>query len=163
METESATVETGRADGLVLAALCVASFLAALNFYAATPFYSRMARDLATTVPLLGQVATLMILISASLVLLLAEAWVAVAVLVVASVASAVAGIAIAALLAAESPAGTGTTMVLNGSLLNLGAVAGTALGGVLIAVGGYAALGVGLPVFALIAAALAWWPADRR
>ena len=67
MATEPAATAKGRADELVLAALCAASFLAALNFYAATPFYSRMARDLATTVPLLGQVATLMILISAGL------------------------------------------------------------------------------------------------
>jgi predicted MFS family arabinose efflux permease len=86
-----------------------------------------------------------------------------VALLVVASVASAIAGVGIATLLAAESPAGTGTTMVLNGSVLNLGAAGGTALGGALIALGGYDALGLGLPIFALVAAALAWWPTDRQ
>lgn len=67
MDTEPAAVVEGRANGLVLAALCVASFLAALNFFAATPFYPRMARDLDATVPLLGQVATLLIVISAGL------------------------------------------------------------------------------------------------
>jgi hypothetical protein len=33
-------------------------------------------------------------------------------------------------------------------------------LGGVLITVGGYAALGIGLPVVAMVASVLAWWPA---
>jgi len=80
-----------------------------------------------------------------ALILLLATPWVVVVLLVVASVASAVAGIGIATLLAAESPAGAGTTMVLNGSLLKLGAATGTALGG------------------GLIAAALAWWPTPRK
>ena len=62
------TAATGeRGDTLVLAALCVASFLAALNFYAATPFFPRISRDLETTVPLLGQVATLLILVGAGL------------------------------------------------------------------------------------------------
>ncbi|MEA2597223.1 MAG: hypothetical protein QOF01_3692 [Thermomicrobiales bacterium] len=101
--------------------------------------------------------------LTVGLVLLLASTWLAVAMLVVASVASAIAGVGIATLLAAESPAGTGTTMVLNGSVLNLGAAGGTALGGALIALGGYDALGLGLPIFALVAAALAWWPTDRQ
>ena len=52
------------AGPLVLSALCVSSFLATLNFFAATPFYPEMAEDLNTTVPLLGQVTTAMILIS---------------------------------------------------------------------------------------------------
>jgi len=55
------------AGGRVLAALCVAAFLAALNFFATTPFYPPMARDQHTTVPLLGQVVTLMLLLSAGL------------------------------------------------------------------------------------------------
>lgn len=51
----------------VLVALCAASFLAALNFFAPTPFYPLIADDLGTTVPLLGQVTTLMVLLSAGL------------------------------------------------------------------------------------------------
>src|SRR3954449_11878782 len=47
--------------------LCLAAFLAALNFYAPAPFYPEIARDLQTTVPLLGQVVTLMALLSAGL------------------------------------------------------------------------------------------------
>jgi predicted MFS family arabinose efflux permease len=52
--------------------------------------------------------------------------------------------------------------MVLNGSILNLATAASAALSGALIALGGYAALGIGLPLFALAAAILAWWPGRR-
>src|SRR5690242_13777976 len=40
--------------------LCLAVFFASHNFFAPTPFYPQMARDLQTTVPLLGQIMTLM-------------------------------------------------------------------------------------------------------
>jgi predicted MFS family arabinose efflux permease len=68
-------------------------------------------------------------------------------------------GVAVASLLAVESPAQAGTTMALNASLLNGGAAAGAALGGALIALGGYHAMAIGLPLFAFTAAILAWWP----
>ena len=48
-----------------------------------------------------------------------ANAWVVLPLLLVISVAASLCSVAIAALLAAESPAGAGTTMVLNGSLIN--------------------------------------------
>src|SRR5215213_6194726 len=51
----------------VVIALCVSAFLAALSFFAASPFFPQMSRDLGTTVPLLGQVTTVMILTSAGL------------------------------------------------------------------------------------------------
>lgn len=76
---------------------------------------------------------------------------------------SSIIGVSISALLVAESPAGTGTTMVLNGSIVNLGATGGAALGGVLIAAGGYDALLLVLPILLLVAAALAWWPSPRH
>jgi predicted MFS family arabinose efflux permease len=63
----------------------------------------------------------------------------------------------VAGLLVTESPAGMGATMVLNGSLLNAGSAVGTALGGALLALGGYDALAFGLPIFAILAAALVW------
>lgn len=88
--------------------------------------------------------------------------WVVVPLLVVASFASAAVSVGVTSLLAVESPAGAGTTMVLNGSILNLGAAGGAALGGVLTAAGGYPALGIGLPVFAFLAAILAAWPAAK-
>lgn len=60
-------VRTRASDALVQGALCLAAFLASLNFFAPTPFYPQMAHDLQTTVPLLGQVVTLMALLSAGL------------------------------------------------------------------------------------------------
>src|SRR3990170_3439939 len=66
----SATVLPTAAPGRVQLLLCLSAFLAALNFFAPTPFYPQMAHDLETTVPLLGQVVTLMALISAGLGLL---------------------------------------------------------------------------------------------
>jgi predicted MFS family arabinose efflux permease len=95
-------------------------------------------------------------------VLLFANARVALSLLLVISLAASMCSVGVAALLAAESPAGAGTTMVLNGSLINAGVAGGAALGGILIALGGYGALGLGLPLFAFAAAALAWWPAAR-
>ena len=94
--------------------------------------------------------------------LLLTDARVVVPLLAMASFAAAVVGVGVTSLLAAESPAGAGTTMVLNGSILNLATAASAALCGALIAFGGYAALGIGLPLFAFAAAILAWWPGDR-
>jgi predicted MFS family arabinose efflux permease len=57
--------------------------------------------------------------------------------------------VGIVSMLASESPAGAATTMVLNGSVLNLGAAGGASLCGILIALSGYSALAIGLPVAA--------------
>ena len=89
--------------------------------------------------------------------------WIVLPLLLVTSLAAAICSVSVVALLADESPAGAGTTMVLNGSVLNLGTAGGAVLGGALIAFGGYVALGIGLPLFALVAAALAWWPGSRE
>ena len=70
LSTRSAPTRPPAAAGRVQILLCLSAFLAALNFFAPTPFYPQMARDLQTTVPLLGQVVTLMALISAGLGLL---------------------------------------------------------------------------------------------
>ena len=67
--------------------------------------------------------------------------------------------VAVVALLTAGTPAGVGTTLTLHGSLFNLGAAAGGAIGGLLIVLAGYDALAIGLPIFGLGAALLAWWP----
>jgi MFS transporter, DHA1 family, inner membrane transport protein len=83
--------------------------------------------------------------------------------LLAAAMLAAISSVSVVALLADESPAGAGTTMVLNGSVLNLGTAGGAVLGGGLIAFGGYPALGIGLPLFALAAALLAWWPGSRE
>jgi len=89
--------------------------------------------------------------------------WVVLPLLLAACVAAAICSVSVVALLADESPARAGTTMVLNGSVLNFGTAGGAILGGALIAFGGYAALGIGLPIFALAAALLAWWPGNQR
>ena len=64
--------------------------------------------------------------------------------------------VSLAAMLSDETPAGQGTTMVLAVSVYSLGVAVGGAAGGLLLALGGYPALGAGLPVFAVAAAALA-------
>jgi predicted MFS family arabinose efflux permease len=56
-------------------------------------------------------------------------------------------------LLADETAAGSATTMVLNASLITLGAALGSLLGGLLIGLGGYPALGLVLPLFAFSSA----------
>jgi predicted MFS family arabinose efflux permease len=85
-----------------------------------------------------------------------------VAVLPFAALAGAFGWVAIASLLTAESPAGAGTTMTLHGSLFNLGAAAGGAIGGLLLALAGYGALAIGLPIFGLASALLVWRPGHR-
>ena len=79
----------------------------------------------------------------------------AVVVLFVTAFAGAVTFVAVATLLIDESHAGAGTTMVLNGSVFNLGSAVGAASGGGLLAVGGYEAAGIGLASFAVLAALL--------
>ena len=96
-------------------------------------------------------------------VFLLPVPWVVIPLLLAASAGAAICSVSVVALLADQSPAGAGTTMVLNGSVLNLGTAVGAVLGGALIAFGGYTALGIGLPLFALVAAVLAWWPGSRQ
>jgi predicted MFS family arabinose efflux permease len=83
----------------------------------------------------------------------------AVAVLPVAAFAGAVGWVGLTALLTAETPAGSGTTMVFNSALFNLGAASGAGLGGLLLATGGFTAIAFGLPVFGIAAALLAWSP----
>ena len=85
-----------------------------------------------------------------------------VAMLPLAGFAGAFGWVAVTALLTADSPAGAGTTMTLHGSLFNLGAAAGGAIGGLLLAFAGYGALAIGLPIFGLGSALLAWWPGHR-
>jgi predicted MFS family arabinose efflux permease len=92
----------------------------------------------------------------------LPNVWIVLPLLLLVSLAASMCSVAVSALLAAESPAGAGTTMVLNGSLINAGTAGGAALGGVLIALGGYGALGLGLALFAFTAAVLTWWPTAR-
>jgi predicted MFS family arabinose efflux permease len=63
--------------------------------------------------------------------------------------------VSMASLFLAETPTGPGTTMTLSGSVFNLGAAGGGAIGGVLLALSGYDAVAIGLPLFGLASALL--------
>ncbi len=84
---------------------------------------------------------------------------IAIGLLSMAAFAGAVGWVGLTALLTSETPAGAGTTMVLNGSLYNLGTAAGAGLGGFLLAAGGVGALAFGLPLFGLGSALCVWAP----
>lgn len=86
----------------------------------------------------------------------------AIGLLAMAAFAGAVGWVGLTALLTSETPAGAGTTMVLNGSLYNLGAAAGAGLGGFLLAAGGVGALALGLSLFGLGSALCVWAPRRR-
>jgi predicted MFS family arabinose efflux permease len=60
-------------------------------------------------------------------------------------------------LLVGETPGGRATTLTLNQAGMSLGTALGSSLGGLLLALGGYAALGVGVPLLGLASAALVW------
>jgi MFS transporter, DHA1 family, inner membrane transport protein len=62
-------------------------------------------------------------------------------------------------LISSESHAGQGTTMSLNVALFSFGTGIGALLGGVFLATGGYALLGLGLMTFSIAAAVLVWHP----
>jgi len=70
---------------------------------------------------------------------------------------SAVSTIATTVTLANESPAGRATTMTLNGSAWSVGIAIGASLGGIVLALGGWPALGGLSLAFFLAAAALGW------
>lgn len=80
-----------------------------------------------------------------------------VAAIVMLTSAGAVGYVGLAMLVSEETPAGPSTTMVLNVSLFNIGAAAGAGIGGMLLATGGFDAIVVALPLFALTAVLLVW------
>ena len=65
-------------------------------------------------------------------------------------------------LLVDETPSGPATMMSLNGAVQSLSSAMGGVVGGVLLALGGFAAIGWSLPVLGLLAALLAWNPRRR-
>lgn len=73
----------------------------------------------------------------------------------VAAFAAAVGWVGLTTLITEETPAGAGTTLVLNTALFNVGASAGAGLGGILLAVGGFGAVAIVLACFGLISALL--------
>lgn len=84
----------------------------------------------------------------------------AVGLIVLAAFAAAVGWVGLTTLVTEETPAGAGTTLVLNMAIFNIGASAGAGLGGILLAAGGYSAVGIVLALVGLASALLAWSPA---
>jgi MFS transporter, DHA1 family, inner membrane transport protein len=84
---------------------------------------------------------------------------VSVAFLTIVSALGGATAVGLTTLLADESPGGGATTMGLNSAVRNLGTGAGAALGGALIALGGYPALGLGLSGLLVISTFLIWQP----
>jgi predicted MFS family arabinose efflux permease len=68
--------------------------------------------------------------------------------------------VALVTLVSSSSPAGQGATMSLNAAVFQVGSALGGLFGGLLLALGGYASLGLGLTGFAFLATALVWRPA---
>ena len=122
------------------------------SFIAGTQLVERQARGIVALANVGGGLLLGIILSGSSTV-------VALTLLPLSTAMASIGGVGVATLLAVESPAKAGTTMALNASLLNAGAAAGAAIGGALIAVGGYGSMGIGLPAFAFAAAIVAWWP----
>lgn len=65
-------------------------------------------------------------------------------------------------LLVNTTTAGAATTMVLNGSATNLGSAGGGAIGGILLATGGYSTIGMVLPFFAIASSLVIWFSSQR-
>jgi predicted MFS family arabinose efflux permease len=86
----------------------------------------------------------------------------AVAVLPVATALVGVSTVARTTLLVGESPAGRATTMTLNTSAQSLGAAVGSSVGGLLLALVGYAGLGLAVLVFTGLAALFVWLSRPR-
>jgi MFS transporter, DHA1 family, inner membrane transport protein len=80
-----------------------------------------------------------------------------IATMTVAATVNAVGAPTVAMLLLNESPAGRATTMTLNQSAFSLGIALGSAVGGLLLGVGGYAAIAYSVPAFFLVATASIW------
>jgi DHA1 family inner membrane transport protein len=88
-------------------------------------------------------------------------AMLAIGLLWIAAFAGAVGWVGLTALITSETPAGAGTTMVLNESLYNAGAAAGVGIGGALLAVGGFGTLALVLALFGFGSGLFVWMRVD--
>lgn len=77
--------------------------------------------------------------------------------LAVQGLATGLSGVAVVLLLIRESPAGRATTLTLNTVALSLGTALGSTIGGVLLAVAGYAMLGLAALLLSVSSAVLVW------
>jgi predicted MFS family arabinose efflux permease len=107
--------------------------------------------------PLLAGAQVLIgLLLGAALLLPLGALAVAI-LFMLATVVNGVTDVAEPSLLAAETPSGHATTMTFEGVTMSAGSGIGSSLGGVLLALSGYPAMGAGVILFCLIAALLVW------
>ena len=83
----------------------------------------------------------------------------AIAIITLAAIAGGFGWVALVTLVSSSSPAGQGTTMSLNAAMFQVGSALGGLCGGLLLAFGGYATLGLGLMGFAILATSLVWQP----
>jgi predicted MFS family arabinose efflux permease len=86
--------------------------------------------------------------------------WATLVLIPLTGIAAGIGWVSIVTLMAEESPAESGTTMALNGAAFNLGAAGGGAIGGVLLATGGFPVTGLVLMIAAFSAAFLVMIPA---
>jgi predicted MFS family arabinose efflux permease len=107
--------------------------------------------------PLLAGAQVLMGLMLGAFLLLPMSAVVAAILFMLATVVNGVADVAEPSLLAAETPTGHATTMTFEGVTMSGGSGIGSSLGGILLALGGYPAMGVGVLAFCFLAALLVW------
>lgn len=96
------------------------------------------------------------LLMGASLLLPL-PALITVVLLTLGLLANGASNVATVVLLTGVAPTGRATALTVNGSAMSLGAALGGAVGGLLIAVGGYEPLGAGTLVLALASSGLVW------
>lgn len=140
--------------GWMLAAVCLAPFVTQLATFAFSPFLPFVAADLGTSVAVLGQIPALALLTAAMLGLVIGP-------LTVGFVWNGVAIVSQNTLLMDISPASRATTTSLNQTCMSLGGAIGSSLGGVLLAVSGFPALGL-LALACNVVSALCLLPARR-
>ncbi len=107
--------------------------------------------------PLLASTQILIALMLGAFLLLPLNAIAAAVLIMLATVLNGIADVTEPSLLAAETPTGHATTMTLGGVTMSGGAGIGSSLGGILLALGGYPAMGAGMLLFCLTAATLIW------
>lgn len=84
------------------------------------------------------------------------------ALLAVQGITTGISGVAVVLLLTLESPAGKATTLTLNTAALSLGTACGSALGGLLLAIGDFSLIGFCSLVLSCSSAALVWTCRER-
>src|SRR5262245_11487087 len=107
--------------------------------------------------PLVIATSALMGLALAAALLLPVGPGVALGLMVVNCVLGSTGGVVGTLLLVGETPGGRATTLTLAQAGMSLGTALGSSLGGLLLAIGGYEAIGVGVPAIGLLSAALVW------